>query len=141
MPADYGWQMEDTTLCQSNSEHICTDMPPLTAVTCCAGSGDPTTFTSASEVGCALESEAVAAAVREADIERMQRESCEAALARSQEAADKLRLKLKACQVGAVQGPYGPCRHGGLGHAVQLQKGQPSSNLDCTCNMHAYICA
>eukprot|EP00891_Asterochloris_glomerata_P000304 jgi/Astpho2/304/Aster-02189 len=62
------------------------------------GSGDPTTFTSASEVGCVLESEAVAAAVREADFERMQRESCEAALARSQEAADKLRLKLKACQ-------------------------------------------
>ena len=97
--------MEDTTLFQRHSEHSCTDVYPVTAATCCAGSGDPTTFTSASEVGCALESEAVAAAVREADFERMQREGCEAALARSQEAADKLRLKLKTCQVGAVQGP------------------------------------
>ena len=105
MPAGPGWPTEDTTLFRRRPEHICTSMPPVTAVTCCAGSGDPTTFTSASEVGCALESEAVAAAVREADFERMQRESCEAALARSQEAADKLRLKLKACQVGAVQGP------------------------------------
>ena len=41
----------------------------------------------------------MAAAVREADFERLQRESCEAALLQAREAGDKLRLKLKACQV------------------------------------------
>ena len=47
----------------------------------------------------ALESEAVASAVREADFERMQREAAEAGIASLQDASEKLKQKLKAAQV------------------------------------------
>ena len=51
----------------------------------------------------ALESEAVASAVREADFERMQREAAEAGIAGLQDASDKLKHKLKAAQVNLHQ--------------------------------------
>ncbi len=56
-------------------------------------------LTAAAEVGMALESEAVASAVREADFERMQREAAEAGIASLQDASEKLKQKLKAAQV------------------------------------------
>ncbi|KAL0020086.1 hypothetical protein WJX79_009298 [Trebouxia sp. C0005] len=55
-------------------------------------------LTAAAEVGMALESEAVASAVREADFERMQREAAEAGIASLQDASEKLKQKLKAAQ-------------------------------------------
>ena len=48
----------------------------------------------------ALESEAVASAVREAEFERMQREAAEAGIASLQDELEKLRQKLKIAQVG-----------------------------------------
>ncbi len=51
----------------------------------------------------ALESEAVASAVREADFERMQREAAEAGIASLQDASEKLKQKLKAAQVNLHQ--------------------------------------
>ena len=60
-------------------------------------------LTAAAEVGMALESEAVASAVREADFERMQREAAEAGIASLQDASDKLKHKLKAAQVNLHQ--------------------------------------
>lgn len=56
-------------------------------------------LTAAAEVGMALESEAVASAVREADFERMQREAAESGIAGLQDALEKLRQKLKTSQV------------------------------------------
>ncbi|DBA92530.1 TPA: hypothetical protein ACH3X1_002761 [Trebouxia sp. C0004] len=55
-------------------------------------------LTAAAEVGMALESEAVASAVREAEFERMQREAAEARIASLQDASEKLKQKLKAAQ-------------------------------------------
>ena len=60
-------------------------------------------LTAAAEVGMALESEAVASAVREADFERMQREAAEAGIASLQDASEKLKQKLKAAQVNLHQ--------------------------------------
>ena len=51
----------------------------------------------------ALESEAVASAVREADFERMQREAAEVGIASLQDASEKLKQKLKAAQVNLHQ--------------------------------------
>lgn len=51
----------------------------------------------------ALESEAVASAVREAEYERVQREGAEAAVAALQDSLDKLKQKLKATQVSHMQ--------------------------------------
>ena len=56
-------------------------------------------LTAAAEVGVALESEAVASAVREADFERMQREAAEAAATSLQDAVEKLQQKLRTAQV------------------------------------------
>ena len=58
-----------------------------------------TSLTAAAEVGMALESEAVASAVREADFERMQREAAEASIASLHDALEKLKQKLKTTQV------------------------------------------
>ncbi|KAL3148684.1 hypothetical protein ABBQ38_014099 [Trebouxia sp. C0009 RCD-2024] len=55
-------------------------------------------LTAAAEVGIALESEAVASAVREADFERMQREAAEAGIAALHDALEKLKQKLKSTQ-------------------------------------------
>ena len=60
-------------------------------------------LTAAAEVGMALESEAVASAVREADFERMQREAAEAGVASLQDASEKLKQKLKTAQVNLHQ--------------------------------------
>ena len=57
-------------------------------------------LTAAAEVGMALESEAVASAVREAEFEHMQREAAEAGIASLQDELEKLRQKLKSAQVG-----------------------------------------
>ena len=48
----------------------------------------------------ALESEAVASAVREAEFERMQREAGEAGIAGLQGEVEKLKQKLRTAQVG-----------------------------------------
>ena len=56
-------------------------------------------LTAAAEVGIALESEAVASAVREADFERMQREAAEAGIAALHDTLEKLQHKLKSTQV------------------------------------------
>lgn len=64
-----------------------------------AGKVQCSSLTAAAEVGMALESEAVAAAVREAEYERVQREGAEAGVAALQDALDKLKQKLKATQV------------------------------------------
>ena len=64
-----------------------------------AGKVQHASLTAAAEVGMALESEAVASAVREADFERMQREAAEAGVASLQDALEKLRQKLKTAQV------------------------------------------
>lgn len=45
-----------------------------------------------------MESESILAALREANFERLERESAEAAAVAAHEAADKLRAKLKATQ-------------------------------------------
>ena len=60
-----------------------------------------TSLTAAAEVGMALESEAVASAVREADFERMQREAAEAGVAGLHDALEKLKQKLRSSQVCA----------------------------------------
>ncbi len=52
----------------------------------------------AAEVADAVQREAVAAAEREADLERLQRQAAEAAAAEARETAEKLREKLQACQ-------------------------------------------
>ena len=64
-----------------------------------AGEVQCSSLTAAAEVGMALESEAVAAAVREAEYERVQREGAEAGVAALQDTLDKLKQKLKATQV------------------------------------------
>lgn len=66
----------------------------------CVGKVQCASLTAAAEVGMALESEAVASAVREAEFERMQREAAEAGIASLQDELDKLRQKLKTAQVG-----------------------------------------
>jgi len=66
-------------------------------------------LTAAAEVGMALESEAVASAVREADFERMQREAAEAGIASLQDASEKLKHKLKAAQVNLHQLGFPAC--------------------------------
>lgn len=53
---------------------------------------------SAAAVAAALESDAVAAAMREADFERLHRERIEAALAAMRDTAERLRQRLRACQ-------------------------------------------
>lgn len=50
----------------------------------------------------ALESEAVASAVREAEYERVQREGAEAGVAALQDSLEKLKQKLKATQVSRL---------------------------------------
>ena len=64
-----------------------------------AGKVQCASLTAAAEVGMALESEAVASAVREADFERMQREAAEASIASLHDALEKLKQKLKTTQV------------------------------------------
>ena len=59
-------------------------------------------LTAAAEVGMALESEAVASAVREAEYERVQREGAEAGVAALQDSLEKLKQKLKATQVPSL---------------------------------------
>lgn len=58
----------------------------------------------------ALESEAVASAVREAEYERVQRDGAEAAVAALQDSLDKLKQKLKATQVSQMQHYWKQCR-------------------------------
>ena len=67
----------------------------------CAGKVQCASLTAAAEVGMALESEAVASAVREADFERMQREAAEAGVASLHDALEKLKQKLRSTQVYA----------------------------------------
>jgi hypothetical protein len=52
----------------------------------------------AAEVADAVQREAVAAAEREADLERLQRQAAEAAAAEARDTAEKLREKLQVCQ-------------------------------------------
>ena len=66
-----------------------------------AGKVQCASLTAAAEVGMALESEAVASAVREADFERMQREAAEAGVASLHDALEKLKQKLRSTQVCA----------------------------------------
>ena len=68
-----------------------------------AGKVQCSSLTAAAEVGMALESEAVASAVREAEYERVQREGAEATVAALQDSLDKLKQKLKATQVSHMQ--------------------------------------
>lgn len=67
-----------------------------------AGAFNHSNITAAAEVGQALESEAVAAAVREAEFEKLQREAAEAAVHALHEKMDQLKLQLKKCQVHNV---------------------------------------
>lgn len=69
---------------------------------CDAGKIQSASLTAAAEVGMALESEAVASAVREADFERMQREAAEAGVASLHDLLEKLRQKLRSTQVCAL---------------------------------------
>ncbi|KAK9819108.1 hypothetical protein WJX74_002074 [Apatococcus lobatus] len=62
------------------------------------GKADTSNLNAACEVASAMESESILAALREANFERLERESAEAAAAAAHEAADKLRAKLKATQ-------------------------------------------
>lgn len=64
-----------------------------------AGKVQCASLTAAAEVGIALESEAVASAVREADFERMQREAAETGIGALHDALEKLKQKLKSTQV------------------------------------------
>ena len=64
----------------------------------CAGRADTSNITAACEVASAMESESILAALREANFERLERESAEAAAAAAHEAGEKLRVKLKASQ-------------------------------------------
>ncbi len=63
-----------------------------------SGKTDTSNINAACEVASALESESILAALREANFERLERKSAEAAAAAAHEAADKLRAKLKASQ-------------------------------------------
>jgi len=74
-----------------------------------AGKVQCASLTAAAEVGMALESEAVASAVREADFERMQREAAEAGIASLQDASEKLKQKLKTAQVNLHQLGFYAC--------------------------------
>ena len=77
-------------------KHACAAKQITVTVT---GAFDHSSITAAAEVGQALESEAVAAAVREAEFERLQRESAEAAVHALHVKTDQLKLQLKKCQV------------------------------------------
>ncbi|KAK9863504.1 hypothetical protein WJX84_001683 [Apatococcus fuscideae] len=62
------------------------------------GKADTDNLNAACEVASAMESESILAALREANFERLERESAEAAAVAAHEASEKLRAKLKATQ-------------------------------------------
>ncbi|BDA46361.1 hypothetical protein COCOBI_08-4530 [Coccomyxa sp. Obi] len=74
----------------SGRRHLAHDVRPSEGVAEACGA--------AAEVANAVQREAVAAAEREADLERLQRQAAEAAAAEARETAEKLREKLQAAQ-------------------------------------------
>lgn len=74
-----------------------------------AGKMQCASLTAAAEVGIALESEAVASAVREAEFERMQREAAEAGIASLHDDLEKLKQKLRSSQVSQSVSHCHPC--------------------------------